>query len=142
MFQHILVPLDGSPRAERAIPVAARLAQASGGTVMLLQAVSLSAECLLPYAGPDPRTLQIIIDADLAEARNYLETITHLSNLCDVHTVVVVILGQPAETILSVVETYHNDLIVLIRRLKGKNRPGQRSPKCAWLRSSGQGWNA
>jgi nucleotide-binding universal stress UspA family protein len=31
MFQRILVPLDGSPRAERAIPIAARLARNSGG---------------------------------------------------------------------------------------------------------------
>ena len=30
MFQHILIPLDGSKRAEQAIPVAARLARASG----------------------------------------------------------------------------------------------------------------
>ena len=32
MFERILVPLDGSTRAERALPVAARIAQASGGT--------------------------------------------------------------------------------------------------------------
>jgi nucleotide-binding universal stress UspA family protein len=36
MFKRILVPLDGSPRAEHALPVAARLARASGGTVVLL----------------------------------------------------------------------------------------------------------
>jgi len=34
MLQRILVPLDGSPRAEQAIPVAARLAHASEGTVV------------------------------------------------------------------------------------------------------------
>src|SRR5260370_37357935 len=31
MFKRILVPLDGSELAERAIPVAARIARASGG---------------------------------------------------------------------------------------------------------------
>ena len=40
MFQHIVVPLDGSPRAERALPVAARIARASGGSILLLQVVS------------------------------------------------------------------------------------------------------
>lgn len=40
MFQRILVPLDGSARAEIAVPLAARLAQASGGSVILLQAVA------------------------------------------------------------------------------------------------------
>ncbi len=44
MFQHILVPLDGSLRAERAIPVAARIAHACGGSVMLLRVVSLPVE--------------------------------------------------------------------------------------------------
>ncbi len=40
MFQHILVPLDGSQRAERAIPVAARLARASGGSITLLRIIA------------------------------------------------------------------------------------------------------
>ena len=40
MFHHILVPLDGSTHAEQALPVAARVAHASGGRIMLLQVVS------------------------------------------------------------------------------------------------------
>lgn len=40
MFQRILVPLDGSRRAERVLPVAAHLAQASGGTIILFRALS------------------------------------------------------------------------------------------------------
>ena len=39
MFQRILVPLDGSVRAEQAIPVAIRLARASGGTVIFVHIV-------------------------------------------------------------------------------------------------------
>lgn len=33
MFQHLFVPLDGSPGAERAIPLAARLARSVGGSI-------------------------------------------------------------------------------------------------------------
>lgn len=40
MFQRILVPLDGSFRAEQALSVAARIARASGGSVFLVQVVS------------------------------------------------------------------------------------------------------
>jgi nucleotide-binding universal stress UspA family protein len=40
MFQHILVPLNGSLRAERALPVAARIAGATGSSLLLAQAVS------------------------------------------------------------------------------------------------------
>ena len=36
MFQRILVPLDGSERAEQALPVAAHIARASHGSVLLL----------------------------------------------------------------------------------------------------------
>lgn len=39
MFQRILVPLDGSKYAERAIPVAARLARASGGSLVFVRVV-------------------------------------------------------------------------------------------------------
>lgn len=37
MLQRILVPLDGSTRAEYALPVAARLVHATGGSLILLQ---------------------------------------------------------------------------------------------------------
>src|SRR5689334_5410117 len=44
MFQRILVPLDGSSRAEQALPVAARIARASGATIVLLRAIPLPNE--------------------------------------------------------------------------------------------------
>lgn len=71
MYQRILVPLDGSAGAERAIPVAVRLAQASGGTVVLLRVAGLPT-AFVPYPSADPWTIQKIIDADVAEARDYL----------------------------------------------------------------------
>ena len=85
MFHHILVPLDGSPRAERAIPVATRLARASGGTVVLLRVVRLAPD-FVPYPAADPRTIQTIIDADFEEAKNYLQRVRSLGSLMDVHT--------------------------------------------------------
>jgi nucleotide-binding universal stress UspA family protein len=42
MFKRILVPLDGSERAEQALPVAARMARVSGGSVILLQVVDVA----------------------------------------------------------------------------------------------------
>jgi nucleotide-binding universal stress UspA family protein len=43
MFKRILVPLDGSERAEQALPVAARIARGSGGSVILLQVIDVAA---------------------------------------------------------------------------------------------------
>jgi nucleotide-binding universal stress UspA family protein len=40
MLTKILVPLDGSPLAERALPYASRVARATGGQITLLQVVS------------------------------------------------------------------------------------------------------
>lgn len=42
MFRRILVPLDGSERAEQALPVAMRLARASEGSLLLVRVVNTS----------------------------------------------------------------------------------------------------
>jgi len=44
MFRHIMILLDGSSRAEAALPVAARLARASGGQLTLLRVVTPAIE--------------------------------------------------------------------------------------------------
>ena len=41
MFQRILVPLDGSLCAERAIPIAARLASASHCSILLVRVIDV-----------------------------------------------------------------------------------------------------
>lgn len=40
MFQRLLVPLDGSPGAEQAIPLAARLARSAAGSILFLHVIS------------------------------------------------------------------------------------------------------
>ncbi len=99
MFQRIVVPLDGSARAERALPVAARLAHASGGTVVVLRVVRLATEVLWDPT-TDPGIVQKAIAADVEEARAYLEGITRVSSLRDIHTETNVIVGQAADIIL------------------------------------------
>ncbi len=112
MFQHVLVPLDGSARAERALPVAARLARASDGTVVLLQVVEPIID-YVSYPPVDPWLIQRTSDTEMEDARTYLESLTHVDSLQDVHTKTMVIAGQAAAAILSTVETEHIDLIVL-----------------------------
>lgn len=45
MFQRIFVPLDGSKQSEQAIPVAARIARASKGTIVFVHVVLPPVEC-------------------------------------------------------------------------------------------------
>lgn len=42
MFQHILVPLDGSRRAESVLPLAANIARSNGASLLLLHVIPLS----------------------------------------------------------------------------------------------------
>lgn len=72
MFQHILVPLDGSRRAEQALPMAARVARASGGTLTLLRVVNDT--CDAPFYGLGASSLPPdLLARDLISARKYLE---------------------------------------------------------------------
>ena len=112
MLKRILVPLDGSPRAERAIPVAARVARASGGSIILVRVVSTSVE-FWPSLVPQPALAQVAIDADIASAEEYLKVITQSNSLAGIQIEAVVFFGPTAPTILTVARSYHADIIIL-----------------------------
>jgi nucleotide-binding universal stress UspA family protein len=110
MFSRILVPLDGSERAVSALPVAAKLARASGGTLVLAQVLSASAE-FLPYvaAALEPATL----GADLEGASNYLSSLMTLPETQGLPAEFEVHAGQAPAKLLDLARTKHADLIVL-----------------------------
>lgn len=110
MYQRILTPLDGSEYAEAALPVAARIAQASHGTVVLLHVLSGPRE-LLPYVLPmmEPSTLT----ADVEAASAYLEAASGRADLAEVTTISEVRSGLAGSTILDVAAQQHADLVVL-----------------------------
>ena len=110
MFQRILTPLDGSAYAEAALPMAARIAQASQGTVVLLHVLSGPRE-LLPYILPmmEPSTLTADVDA----ASAYLDAVAAQPILANVTTVTAVRSGLVTSTILDMAAEQHADLVVL-----------------------------
>ena len=111
MFQRILVPLDGSTRAQSAVPVAARLAQASGGSVILLHVAVppvSSGKFNVPEVYP-----RVDTDEELAEATEYLKTLAQSGELSGITTEVQTLVGEVAPTILSATQGLHADLIVL-----------------------------
>ncbi len=112
MFRRVLVPLDGSDRAERAIPVAARIARSTGGSVVLLRVVSTSIE-FWPYMAPQPTLAQTVIDADIEEASKYLASATALPELDGISTETMTLYGPTAATILSVAYSHDVDVIVM-----------------------------
>jgi nucleotide-binding universal stress UspA family protein len=110
MYQRILTPLDGSEYAEAALPVAARIAQASHGTVVLLHVLSSPRE-LLPYVLPvmEPSTLT----ADVEAASAYLAAASGRADLAEVTTITEVRSGLAGSTILEVAAQQKADLVVL-----------------------------
>lgn len=112
MFQRILVPLDGSARAERAIPIAARIAWMSNGSVYLLQVRALPTD----YTGglsPAPQVTKATIEEGKHEATQYLQQIAASPPLTKITTTTDVLFGFPADEILAAAESRNIDLIVL-----------------------------
>ena len=116
MFKRILVPLDGSPLAEKALTTAARLARASDGTVILLRVVSPPVEysngsMFLNYTPTN--ILEEIMEADLTDARHYLECVAASSTMQGVRTQLEVRIGVAASQIFSFTDSQHCDIIVM-----------------------------
>ncbi|MHB8599478.1 MAG: universal stress protein [Ktedonobacteraceae bacterium] len=112
MFKRIIVPLDGSGRAERAIPIAARLARASDGAIFLVRVVSTEAASLLSAPGR-PLLIQTAGETDRALAESYLTGVANSELLTgiEVHTEVPV--GLIAPSILTLASDKRADIIVI-----------------------------
>ena len=79
MLKRILVPLDGSTLAQSALEVAARIAHATDGTIVLLRVIGVPST-YTPYVygsdiAQDPQLAQNMLDMEQANAENYLAEI-------------------------------------------------------------------
>lgn len=117
MFQRILVPLDGSSRAERAIPVAARIARATHGSVLLLRVVNIQARygpyLYEPYPSTPPVFVQEILDTELVKVQYYLADIAQSESLAGIKAETKALPGLAAQTILEIARVQRVDLIVM-----------------------------
>ncbi|HEV2236176.1 MAG TPA: universal stress protein [Ktedonobacterales bacterium] len=109
MFQRILVPLDGSPRAEQAIPVAAHLARATGGTLVFIQVTNPYVD-YTPYMGVPAPLPQ---DASADDARAYLRAVALRAATQGVPAITEVVSGSAAEAILAAAHEQHADVIMM-----------------------------
>src|SRR5690348_9239129 len=113
MFQRILVPLDGSDRAEQAVPVAARLARASGGTVILVQVVPLPADVRTSKKFPEEVYDESVIEDVNALPMNYLARVRQMAELVGVRTETRVEYGEIAPSLLAAISPLEVDLVVM-----------------------------
>jgi nucleotide-binding universal stress UspA family protein len=125
MLRTLLVPLDGSALAERALPAAFDLARRTGGTVHLVRA---HAPLAIIGATTEGLVTQEMLSADdhlRARAKAYVDDVAQrLGKEWDVRTVTHVDDGSASGLITDVAEQVLADLIVMTTHGQGGFAPG------------------
>ncbi len=112
MLKRILVPLDGSDRAERAMDLAARLARGSGCSILALRVVGLPPFRLARYGEPAQIALAVIGVAR-EEADEYVRNLARRPEFGDITVETRVVEGHVSEEILDVARDEKCDMIVI-----------------------------
>jgi len=111
MFKTIVVPLDGSPLAEQALPLALSLLNTYEGDLHLVQVVT---NYLVPPYGLDYQAGESFRDIALREAHEYLDNVQNrlkADTEYKIHTKVIE--GLVAENILDFAKFQNADVIVM-----------------------------
>lgn len=105
-LSRILVPLDGSPLAESALPTAVDLARSSGAELLLLRAAEAHT-----FPGGDPTEAQVKV---VREAEAYLEEVKkRVEGSNGVRATTSVWYGTPADAIAEAARFNHADMIAM-----------------------------
>jgi nucleotide-binding universal stress UspA family protein len=115
MFKRILVPLDESERAERALPVAAKLARASGAVLLLVEVVQSTAEFESGLVAPTTWA-PANFPPDRRQAAQYLARVAARDDLAGIKITSGVYAGPVASMLLLVAQSQNADLIVMTTR--------------------------
>lgn len=115
-FRRILVPLDGSPLAERALYPATAFAEAMNARIFLLR---VAVPLLLNL---DPKFYQHTIKTRQDQAKQYLQRIQSRFEHSTIDIETRVLIGQAATSILKCAEEEDIDLLIISSR----DRPGGR----------------
>ena len=150
MFRRLLVPLDGSRFGSRALQYATEVAQHFDAEVVLMQVVEpttpvATATGMAPGMG-SPATAEITMQAALEEdkrnstrAKRYLSRKIRGMKPRDIKGSYQVVVGDPAQSIMSFAQKEHIDLIVMTTHGKsGLKRAFMGSVADAVIRESGK----
>jgi nucleotide-binding universal stress UspA family protein len=117
MLDHILIPLDGSTLAEKALEYGREIVK-PGGNITLVSVVNMPELLMYDYYYPAPTVMLQNYEAAVAEAvpraRDYLTKIaSQLGHECDAHIGIEVLCGEPAEALVETAERLGAKAIVM-----------------------------
>jgi len=115
MSQIMLVPLDGSPASEQALPYAQRIARATLAHVVLVRAAQA-----FTVPGMDPTETQL---AAIAEAQAYLDEQAAKLSTIGLATETAAMYGEAASVILDEVQVRKADVVIMATH--GRAGPGR-----------------
>ena len=110
MYKKILVPLDGSALAERAVQHAAEIARGTGAELILLEVVQLPLS-KVPEAGPAEEVKSI--EEAAAGAKAYLDAIASRAIKEGIKTRIAILEGAVAGAILGFAHDEDVDILVM-----------------------------
>lgn len=112
MYKTILVPLDGSKRAEAILPHVEDLSQRYGAKVFFLQVLSLNQFAFEPVMDYK-NTYQEVFELPVKHAKSYLEGLKKAFNDKGIEVVTGVVRGSVVKEILHTAENEKADLIAI-----------------------------
>ena len=115
LYQRILVPLDGSRRAEHVLPIITQLAQTHKPKIHLVHVVQTPEMARqMPPAREDIDLSNRVVARNLEEAGHYLEQVKSRSYLQNIAVQIHLITGDhTASALYQVVEQEHIDMVTL-----------------------------
>lgn len=112
MFTNVLVPLDGSTRAERALPIAERIAHDRGARLLLVRVVPDLID-MGAYMLPTATLNQGQVDREVEDARAYLEALAASLRGKGLDVGTKVEIGSPTQTLLDAIGALHIDGVII-----------------------------
>lgn len=112
MLSRILVPLDGSSRAEQALPIAGRIARWSGASVALVRGITVPATFGVMYEGQALKWRSSLDERE--EAQAYLGAVAQSAYLAPAQVETHVAFGSAADVIVNTAVKHGADLVVMM----------------------------
>ncbi len=120
MFTRILVPLDGSELAERALPLAQSISQPSNATIHLVQVVSRLPEAEAGRSGDSILAAELerdaarqLVEARITRSKEYVGRVAALLEKAGIEVATALLEGGAAENIVNYTREHGIDLIVM-----------------------------